>query len=140
MQWWIWAVAAVALGVGELVTTAFILGPIAAAALVTALVAALGGPSWLQLIVFIAGSIASLALVRPVAKRHLELPPPTRMGTDALIGTKALVVQRVDLNGGRVRIGGEEWSARAYMEDQVLEPGTRAEVVKIEGATALVYE
>ena len=49
-------------------------------------------------------------------------------------------LQRVDVNGGRVRIGGEEWSARAYMEDQVLEPGTRVEVVKIEGATALVYE
>ena len=48
--------------------------------------------------------------------------------------------QRVDANGGRVRIGGEEWSARAYMDDQVLEPGARVEVVKIEGATALVYE
>jgi membrane protein implicated in regulation of membrane protease activity len=140
MEWWIWAIAAVALGVGELLTTAFILGPIAATALITALVAALGGPSWLQLIVFIAGSIGSIALVRPVAKRHLQLPPPTRTGTDALIGTKALVLQRVDLNGGRVRIGGEEWSARAYMEDQVLEPGARVEVVKIEGATALVYE
>ncbi len=46
----------------------------------------------------------------------------------------------MDLNGGRVRIGGEEWSARAYMEDQVFEPGARVEVVKIEGATALVYE
>jgi membrane protein implicated in regulation of membrane protease activity len=46
----------------------------------------------------------------------------------------------VDANGGRVRIGGEEWSARSYMEDGVFEPGTRVEVAKIEGATALVYE
>jgi membrane protein implicated in regulation of membrane protease activity len=50
------------------------------------------------------------------------------------------VLQRVDQNGGRVKIGGEEWSARAYMPDQVLEPGTEVEVVKIDGATALVYE
>jgi membrane protein implicated in regulation of membrane protease activity len=50
------------------------------------------------------------------------------------------VLQRVDQSGGRVRIGGEEWSARAFMPDQVIEPGTRVEVVKIEGATALVYE
>jgi membrane protein implicated in regulation of membrane protease activity len=49
-------------------------------------------------------------------------------------------LQRVDLNGGRVRIGGEEWSARSYIEDQVFEPGTRVEVMKIEGATALVYQ
>ena len=47
---------------------------------------------------------------------------------------------RVDKNGGRVKIGGEEWSARAYMPDQVLEAGAEVEVVKIEGATALVYE
>ncbi len=128
MAWLVWALVAVALAVGELLTTAFILGPVAVAAIAAAIVAA-----------FVGGTAIPL-VVRPVAKRHLELPPPTRMGTDALIGTKALVLQRVDLNGGRVRIGGEEWSARAYMEDQVLEPGTRAEVVKIEGATALVYE
>ena len=39
-----------------------------------------------------------------------------------------------------MRIGGEEWSARAYMEDQVFEPGAQVEVMKIEGATALVYQ
>ena len=68
------------------------------------------------------------------------MPALTRTGTAALVGAKAVVLQRVDTNGGRVRIGGEEWSARAYLDDQVLEPGTRVEVVKIEGATALVYE
>jgi len=68
------------------------------------------------------------------------MPPALRTGTAALEGSKAVVLQRVDANGGRVRIGGEEWSARAYMDDQVLEPGARVEVVKIEGATALVYE
>ena len=68
------------------------------------------------------------------------MPALARTGTAALVGTKAVVLQRVDANGGRVRIGGEEWSARAYLEDQVLEPGSRVEVVKIDGATALVYE
>jgi urease accessory protein UreG len=93
-----------------------------------------------QLLVFVAGSIATVAFLRPIAKRHLHMPAALRTGTAALEGTKAVVLQRVDVNGGRVRIGGEEWSARAYMEDQVFEPGTRVEVVKIEGATALVYE
>jgi membrane protein implicated in regulation of membrane protease activity len=50
------------------------------------------------------------------------------------------VLERVDASGGRVKIGGEVWSARAYDESQVLEPGARVEVMKIEGATALVYE
>ena len=68
------------------------------------------------------------------------MPALTRTGTAALIGARATVLERVDADGGRVRIGGEEWSARAYMNDQVLEPGARVEVAKIEGATALVYE
>ena len=68
------------------------------------------------------------------------MPPLLRTGTAALVGAQALVLERVDANGGRVQIGGEEWSARAFMEDQVLEPGARVEVAKIEGATALVYE
>jgi membrane protein implicated in regulation of membrane protease activity len=139
--WLIWALAAVVLAVGEIVTPGlFFLGPVALAAVVAGLAAAVGLGVALQLVLFIAGSIASLLLLRPIARRHLHMPPALRTGTAALEGSKAVVLQRVDANGGRVRIGGEEWSARAYMDDQVLEPGARVEVVKIEGATALVYE
>ena len=139
--WLIWAIAAVFLTVGELVTPGmFFLGPVALAAVAAAVVALVGIGVVAQLVVFIAGSVATVAFLRPIARRHLHMPAALRTGTAALEGTKAVVLQRVDVNGGRVRIGGEEWSARAYMEDQVLEPGTRVEVVKIEGATALVYE
>jgi membrane protein implicated in regulation of membrane protease activity len=139
--WLIWAIAAVLLSVGEIVTPGlFFLGPVALAAVAAGVVALVGVGVALQLVVFIAGSVASLVVLRPIARRHLHMPPALRTGTAALEGAKALVLQRVDANGGRVRIGGEEWSARAYMEDQVFEPGTRVEVVKIEGATALVYQ
>lgn len=139
--WLIWAIAAVVLSVGEILTPGmFFLGPVALAAVAAAVVALLGAGVAFQLLAFIIGSIATVAFLRPIAKRHLHMPAALRTGTAALEGTKAVVLQRVDVNGGRVRIGGEEWSARAYMEDQVLEPGTRVEVVKIEGATALVYE
>jgi membrane protein implicated in regulation of membrane protease activity len=68
------------------------------------------------------------------------MPHAIRTGAAALVGAPAVVLQRVDSHGGRVRIGGEEWSARAFMPDQVLEPGMTVEVAEIEGATALVYE
>jgi membrane protein implicated in regulation of membrane protease activity len=140
-SWAVWAILAVLLAVGEIFTPGlFFLGPVALAAVAAGLVAAFGLGVIAQLIVFIAGSLASLALIRPIARAHIRMPAQLRTGTDALPGTKALVLQRVDANGGRVRIGGEEWSARAYMEGDVYEPGTRVEVVKIEGATALVYE
>ena len=140
-DWLIWAIAAVLLSVGEILTPGmFFLGPVALAAVAAAAVALFDVGVVGQLLAFIIGSIATVAFLRPIAKRHLHMPAALRTGTAALEGTKAVVLQRVDVNGGRVRIGGEEWSARAYMEDQVLEPGTRVEVVKIEGATALVYE
>jgi len=139
--WLAWSIAAVLLAVGEIFTPGmFFLGPVALAAVGGAVAAAVGAAAWLQLVVFVAGAVASIGLLRPIARAHLRMPAAIRTGTAALEGAKAVVLQRVDENGGRVRIGGEEWSARAYMPDQVIEPGTRVEVVKIEGATALVYE
>jgi membrane protein implicated in regulation of membrane protease activity len=137
----LWAIAAAVLAVGELLTPGlFFLGPVALAAVAAAVTAGVGGGVILQFVVFIVGSLASLAVLRPIARRHLRMPAISRTGTAALVGTKALVLQRVDANGGRVRIGGEEWSARAYFDGQVLDPGKRVEVAKIEGATALVFE
>jgi membrane protein implicated in regulation of membrane protease activity len=137
----VWLVAAALLAIGELLTPGlFFLGPVALAAVAAGVVAGVGGGVVFQLLVFIGVSLASLALLRPIARRHLRMPALTRTGAAALVGSKALVLQRVDVNGGRVRIGGEEWSARAFFEEQVLEPGTRVEVAKIEGATALVFQ
>jgi membrane protein implicated in regulation of membrane protease activity len=139
--WLAWAIAAVLLAVGEIFTPGlFFLGPVALAAVAGAVAAAVGAAVWLQLVVFIVSAVGSVAFLRPIARAHLHMPAAIRTGTAALEGAKATVLQRVDAQGGRVRIGGEEWSARAYMPDQVLEPGTQVEVVKIEGATALVYE
>jgi len=139
--WVIWAVVAVALAVGELVTPGlFFLGPVALAAVASAIVAAAGAGAVVQLIVFIVGSVATLAVLRPIARAHLQMPALVRTGTAALEGGRGVVLQRVDATGGRVRIGGEEWSARSYLDDQVIEAGTRVEIIKIEGATALVME
>jgi membrane protein implicated in regulation of membrane protease activity len=137
----VWLIAAVLLAIGELLTPGlFFLGPVAIAAVAAAVVAGLGAGVLVQLLIFIGVSLASLAVLRPIARRHLHMPALTRTGTAALVGSKAVVLQRVDSNGGRVRLGGEEWSARAYFEEQVLEPGARVEVAQIQGATALVFE
>ena len=141
MAWLVWVVVAALLAIGELLTPGlFFLGPLALAAAAAALVSLLGGNSVISVLVFIAGSIASLALLRPIARRHVRMPQLLRTGTDALVGRKATVTRRVDAVGGRVRIGGEEWSARSYLEDGVYAEGATVDIVKIEGATALVAE
>jgi membrane protein implicated in regulation of membrane protease activity len=138
--WVIWLVAAGVLAVGEVLTVGFFLGLIALAAAIAAVVAAAGAEVGFQVLAFIAVSIASLALVRPIAVRHLRTPTRVRTGTAALVGARAVVLERVDADGGKVKIGGEVWSARAYDEDAVLPEGARVHVLKIEGATALVSD
>ena len=139
-DWVFWLIFAAVLAAGEVATLGFFLGAVALAALPAAAVAAAGGSVSLQLIVFILCSVGSLAFLRPVARRHLHTPPSIRTGTAALIGSRAIVLERVDAGGGRVKIGGEEWTARPYDEDEAYEPGARVEVLKIEGATALVSD
>jgi membrane protein implicated in regulation of membrane protease activity len=139
-EWVWWIVAAGILAVGEIATLGFFLGPIAIAAALAAFVALAGGSLAAQWIVFVAASIATLLVLRPIARRHMRTPARIRTGTAALVGRRAMVLERVDLHGGQVKIGGEVWSARAYDEDEVIEPGTRVEVMEIDGATALVAE
>ena len=140
--WAVWAIAAVLLAVGEIFTPGlFFLGPVALAAVLAGLFALLGLERRRA-----ADRLHRRARSRrwpssgPIARRTCACRPRSAPAPPRSPGRKALVLQRVDVNGGRVRIGGEEWSARAFMEDQVFEPGTQVEVVKIEGATALVYE
>jgi membrane protein implicated in regulation of membrane protease activity len=141
MEDWVWwMIAAGVLAVGEIATLGFFLGPIAVAATITAIVALAGGGLAIQWVVFIAASLGSVLVLRPVARKHLRTPPSIRTGTAALVGGRAVVLERVDANGGQVKIGGDVWSARAYDEDETFEPGARVEVMKIEGATALVAE
>jgi membrane protein implicated in regulation of membrane protease activity len=139
-EWVLWMIAAGVLAVGEMFTLGFFLGPIAIAAVTAAIVALAGGGVALQWVVFIAVSAASVLVLRPIARRHLRTPLQLRSGTAALIGCPAIVLERVDDRGGQVKIGGEVWSARSFDEDQAFEPGTRVEVLKIDGATALVAE
>jgi membrane protein implicated in regulation of membrane protease activity len=139
MWWLIWLVAAVLLGVVEFFTLTLVFGLLAGAALVAAVVAGLGASVPIQLLAFaVAGGVGLVAL-RPIAKRHLALPPVSREGSDALVGRSALVTREVSATGGLVHLSGEDWSARAYDEDLVIPPGVRVDVFEIDGATALVH-
>ncbi len=136
--WLVWLIAAAALLGGEVATMGVFLGPLALAAGGAAVAAGLGAGTVAQFVVFVLGSVAALGLLRPAVLRRLHHGPALRTGAAALVGEPALALDRVDADGGRVKIGGEEWSARSYTDEEVIEPGTRVVVVEIRGATALV--
>lgn len=139
MWWLVWLATAVVLGVVEFFTLTLVFGLLASGALVAAVVAGLGASAAIQFLAFAVTAGVGLVAVRPVAKRHLALPPASREGSDALVGRSALVVREVSATGGLVHLCGEDWSARPYDEDLVIPPGVRVDVFLIDGATALVH-
>jgi len=137
--WIIWLIVAAVLGVAEVMTATLAFGLVAVAALAGAGVGAIGGNPALQFGAFAVVSAAGLGVVRPFAMRHIRQPPLLRTGTAALVGRSGYVLDEVTALGGRVRIGGEEWSARPYDETLTIPKGSTVDVMQIEGATALVY-
>jgi membrane protein implicated in regulation of membrane protease activity len=137
--WIAWLVLAAVLGVAELMTTTLAFGLLAVAAVVAAIVGGVGLSLPFQIAAFAVAAGAGLGVVRPLAVRHIRQPPVLRTGTSALVGRSATVLEEVTPLAGRVRIGGEVWSARSYDEAQVIPVGSTVDVFAIEGATALVH-
>jgi membrane protein implicated in regulation of membrane protease activity len=139
MPWVVWLVAAVVLGVAEYFTLTLAFGLLAAAALVAAIVAGLGGPLLAQVLAFAITGAVGLLVVRPIARRQMSHPPLVREGSYALVGKRAVVIEEVTGSQGLIKLAGEVWSARALDEDQVIPAGALVDVMEIEGATAIVY-
>jgi membrane protein implicated in regulation of membrane protease activity len=137
--WVIWLIIAAVLGFAEIMTTTLAFGLVAIGALVAAGTGALGGGAALQFGAFVLASGIGLGVARPFALRHIRQPPMLRTGTAALVGRSAYVLEEVTEHAGKVRIGGEVWSARSYDETLIIPPGKTVDVMQIEGATALVY-
>lgn len=137
--WQVWLAVAAVLGIAELMTATLDLLLLASAALVAGGVAAIGLGLGFQLLAFAGTAALMIALVRPVARRHLLDTPALRSGTAALVGREAVTLTEVRRDDGRVRIGGEEWTARPYVPDAVIAAGISVDVFAIEGATALVH-
>ncbi|MWA10204.1 NfeD family protein [Streptomyces sp. BA2] len=136
--WVWWLIGAAALGIPLVLTAMPEFGMLSVGAVAGAVTAGLGGGTVLQVVVFAAVSVALIAVVRPVAARHRAQRPELATGVEALKGKTAVVLERVDASGGRIKLAGEIWSARALDTDQSYEAGREVDVVEIDGATAIV--
>jgi len=137
--WEAWLIAAVVLGCLELISLDMIFIMLAGGALVGTVTALFGGPVALQVALALVTAVGLLAVIRPGVLRSLHAGPDLRTGTQALIGSRATVLR--ELSGqqpGRVKIGGEEWSALPYVEDETIPEGEVVDIVQIKGATAYV--
>jgi membrane protein implicated in regulation of membrane protease activity len=140
----VWVIVGVALLIAEVLSGDFVLVMLGLAALLGAATAALVGGFTASLVaslvVFGAASAGLIAGVRPMLKQKVRGGEATATNAAALVGRRAVSTTAVTHNGGRVKIGGEIWSARTVGEADVIEPGRSVSVVEISGATAIVVE
>ncbi|MEU5889665.1 NfeD family protein [Streptomyces sp. NPDC047461] len=137
--WVWWLIGAAGLGIPLVVTAMPEFGMLAVGAVAAATTAGLGFDMVVQVLIFAVVSVALIAVVRPVAARHRAQRPQLATGIEALKGKQAVVLERVDgTGGGRIKLAGEVWSARALDTDHAYEVGQEVDVVDIEGATAII--
>jgi len=134
-----WVIAAFVLAGLEVFALNLVFGTLVVGALSGSLVALLGGGFTAQAITASAVSVLGLFLVRPLLVKRFRVEgrfSPT--GTAAHVGRPARVLAEVSEDGGRVKLAGEEWSARSLEAGAVFAVGAQVSVVSIDGATAVV--
>jgi membrane protein implicated in regulation of membrane protease activity len=138
----LWIVLGIALAIAEMFTATLLLIMFSAGAFAAAGAAALGAPMLLQVLVFALVSALSVGAVRPIIRRH-QRPAvetgDTSFGVEAIEGSTAMVLEEVDAEHGLIKIDGEMWTARSFDGTEVYQPGERVRVIKVRGATALVW-
>ena len=140
MELWFWIVIAVVMAVAEAATVQLVSLWFVGGALGAIVVTLLGGALWLQILVFALVSLALLLLLRPLLRKYMH-NGIVQTNVDALIGRKALVIERIDnLHAtGRIQLDGTDWTARS-VNDTVIEVGSEVVIRFIEGVKALVEQ
>ena len=139
LPWYVWFIAGLVMLIVELMAgTMYLLWAACAAFLAGLAALLLGSVAWLPWVVFSVGTLLLAAVTRPFVHK-VRIGRGVASNVDSLIGKEAVVLQRIDhaANTGRVRIGGDEWRARA---EDVVEAGARVVVLRVEGATLSVQE
>lgn len=133
-----WVLSAIALVIGETLTVGLTFIWFAVGAVGALLIAFLGGPVWLQLIMFLLMSAVALAMVRPLAARYFQ-PKRSPTNADRVIGRTAQVIQEINntTGQGQVKLLGQVWTARSQL-DVVIPEGAQVKVLRIEGVKVFV--
>jgi len=138
--WETWLALSIALGVAEMFSLDLILAMLAAGAVIGMVAALLGLPVFVQILLALGASVAALALVRPAFVKRLHSGPDLTLGHGKLVGTRCRVTEDISgLNAGRIKAGGETWTALPYDENLRIQAGETVEILQIKGATAYVH-
>ena len=135
--WWHWLVLGLVLVVSELATAGgFYIIFFGLGALTVGILAyfGLGGPVWMQLLLFSIISITTLVMFRGRLLKSMQ-PDPQAPSVDVIVGEVAVASEDFAPGGmGRVELRGSAWSAR-NATGVAVSRGARCRVTRVEGLT-----
>ncbi|MGI8645227.1 MAG: NfeD family protein [Nocardioides sp.] len=138
--WAAWLGLTILLGAGEMFSASLVLAMLATGAAVAMLAALMGLGVAAQVLVFAGTSVAMIAFLRPNLVKRLSGGTEVQLGDRKLVGRQAMGVAELSaLSPGRIKVGGEIWSAEPYDESLTITAGETVEVFEIRGATAYVH-
>lgn len=134
----VWFIFLVIFVLAEAATVTVVSLWFAAGALVAMIVSMLGGPVWLQVLLFIVVSFVLLWMLRPILKKFYT-PKLTRTNVDAVIGKVGITMMTIDNNmaQGKVKLEGMEWSARSTSGEEIPE-NIQVRIDRVEGVKLFV--
>jgi membrane protein implicated in regulation of membrane protease activity len=138
--WLLWLVAALGLAGAEALTGDLFLLMLSGGALAAVVSSLLVGSYVLDGVVFLVVALLLVVLVRPALRRRFTAGTGLLEPMKALEGKSALVLDRVGRHEGQVKLDGEVWTARPLNDDDVFEPGDHVTIMRIDGATAVVFK
>lgn len=142
MAGWLWLIGGVVLLGGELLGAELVLAMLAVGAFAAAVPAWLGADLWVQVGAFAVVSVGLIVFARPPLRRLVHTTPGVPRYLDTLAGKDALVVASMGAHEhtGRVRVDGQEWTARPAVPGQAFAAGTQVYVLEVDGATLVVTD
>jgi membrane protein implicated in regulation of membrane protease activity len=139
IHWLWWLVAAVALGVFEVLTLDLVLLMLAGGAVAALVASAVGASVTVQVLSFAATSSLMLLFLRPYLLRNIRKRLPlVETNAAAHVGRQAVTMSDITERAGLVKLAGEDWSARTDTPELTFPPNTTVRVLRIDGATAIV--
>ena len=102
------------------------------------MVSLLGGPVWLQILLFLAVSVVLLVFTRPLAVRYMN-KNQQKTNVDSIPGKTGVVVETIDnlKAEGQVMLDGMVWTAKSESGDTI-EEGKVVKVLAVEGVKLIV--
>lgn len=137
----IWLALMIILIIIEIVTVGLTTIWFAAGALVSTIVASIGGPIGIQIIVFFVVSILLLIFTRPLAVKYIN---NTRVKTnyEGVIGKIVRTTEAVNNyeSTGCAIVNGQEWTVRSVDDEKTIPKGSLCKVLSISGVKLIVEE